>query len=405
VLVFNVGSSSVKFELRAAGAAQALMRGSVSDVGTTRPSLVIDGGPREALAGLDTPAAAADAVLRYLFGDAPRAAGCAAPGLVATAHRVVHGGSLFRSPVRVTAEVLERLGTLDSLAPLHNPPALAVMRTVEDYLPGLPMVAVFDTTFFRAMPEAAKLYAVPDEWSTPVPIERYGFHGIAHDYLARRVAALDMRRPPRLLTLQLGHGCSITALADGVPVETSMGFTPLEGLVMATRCGDVDAGVLVAALRQGLTWQELDAALERRSGLLALSGVSGDMRTLLELETRGHAGARRAVAAFCHRIGKYVGAYAAVLGGVDAIAFGGGIGELAPSIRARVCEYLRWLGLELDESANARALAMERRVSTARSTIDVYCIPVREESLIAEAALACLDGGVAASGAAQRAGS
>jgi acetate kinase len=254
----------------------------------------------------------------------------------------------------------------------------------------VPAVAVFDTAFFRALPEHARVYAIPASWRERFGIERYGFHGIAHEYLSGRVAALAGHAPRRVLSLQLGQGCSIAALADGRPVETSMGFTPLEGLVMGTRPGDLDAGAVLHLARHGVDVQALDEGLNRASGLLALSGATDDMRELLALEAQGHAGAGLAIAAFCHRLCKYIGAYAAVLGGVDAIAFGGGIGEHAPGIRARICRRLEWLGVEFDEAANARAIGTEATLSTARSRVAVLCIPVREEEIIARAALAVL---------------
>jgi len=387
VLAFNAGSSSLKFELFAVGPPlRSRVRGAVHDLGRQSCSLRFDGGGHEALGGPLDPAEAAKRVLHRLLGG-EFGADLAPQRLLATVHRVVHGGAEFAAPVRVTAEVADRLRALASLAPLHNPPAIAVMDAVRARFGSVPLVAVFDTAFFRDLPQHVKAYAVPAHWRERFAIERYGFHGIAHEYLATRVAQLSRRPPRRLLTLQLGQGCSITALADGKPVETSMGFSPLEGLIMGTRPGDLDAGVLLHLARQGTTWESLEAALYRESGLLALSGATDDMRELLRLEAQGHGGAELAVAAFCHRLCKYIGAYAAVLGGVDAIAFGGGIGEHAPSIRARVCRRLEWLGLGLDEAANERAVGTEARLSTEASALEVYCVPVREEEIMARAAL------------------
>jgi acetate kinase len=259
---------------------------------------------------------------------------------------------------------------------------------------------VFDSAFYRGLPEHVTSYAVPRSWQTGFAVRRYGFHGIAHSCLHRQIVkSCSAPAPERVVTLQLGQGCSITALRGGRPVETSMGFTPLEGLIMGTRPGDLDAGVVLHLARKGWSWQRIEHELHRESGLRGLSGTSDDMRELLHLEAAGHGRAALAIAAFCHRIHKYLGAYAAVLGGIDAIAFGGGIGENAPSIRARICAGLEWLGLELDHEANRRAVGVEARLSTPSSKIGVYCLTVNEEEAIARAA-----GERLSAGAAERAG-
>jgi acetate kinase len=249
------------------------------------------------------------------------------------------------------------------------------------------MVGVFDTAFFHALPDHVRAYALPSPWAAgPQSIRRYGFHGLAHRYMAERYSATYAAGKPstRIITLQLGHGCSIAAIRNGQAIETSMGFTPLEGLIMATRPGDVDAGVLLhLLLHRGVTPEELNAGLNHRAGLLGLSGVTSDMRELLALEAEGHAGARLAVAAFCHRARKYVGACLAVLGGADAVVFGGGIGEHAATVRARICAGLDWAGLQLDEESNRSTCGEEARISTPDATIASYVIPVDEEALIA----------------------
>ncbi len=391
VLVLNAGSSSLKFEAYERDPSwRALLRGGVRDIGRPAPVLEWSGRADERLEHVDAHAAAAALVMdRLEQGPAQSSAG--PPAL--TAHRVVHGGEVYTAPQLVTAEVRERLEALTPLAPLHNPPALAVMDAVGERFPGVPMVAVFDTAFFSELPEHVRRYAVPEAWHERERIQRYGFHGIAHRYLRDRLAELrgNAELPARVVTLHLGQGCSITALRDGVPVETSMGLTPNEGLIMGTRSGDLDAGAVTHMARAGLSWQALDRQLNRESGLLGLSGASDDMRELVELERAGHAGARLAIEAFCHRARKYVGAYAAVLGGVDALVFGGGIGENAPSIRARICAGLEWLGLELDAGLNADNGARQPRISAAGSTIDVYVVAVREEDAIGRAGVACLE--------------
>jgi acetate kinase len=389
-LACNAGSSSLKAELFAPNAGwRSRDRIVVEGVGRERSAVRLAGREPESVGAVADHRAAANIVLECLG-----RTGIELSEIAATGHRVVHGGDEFSAPVAVDDAVLDRLATLEQIAPLHNPPALSVMREVRERLAGRPLAAVFDTAFFRDLPAPAQVYAIPEEWRRRFGIRRYGFHGIAHEHLHRRYRALRARRPKpeHVVSLQLGQGCSVAALLDGCPVETSMGFTPLEGLIMGTRPGDLDAGVLLALARGGTSWNALDHALNRASGLLALSGISDDVRDLLARESAGDARARLALSAFCHRARKYVGAYAAVLGGLDAILFGGGIGENSPAIRRRICSGVAWLGLELDERANEEAVGVERAIAAHASAIEVFAIPVREEEAIARAAYACLAG-------------
>ncbi|HZF29806.1 MAG TPA: acetate/propionate family kinase [Gammaproteobacteria bacterium] len=407
VLVLNAGSSSLKAELysvRPAFAARAHV--AVERIGRERPTLRVDDGGSEPVPAATDYGAAAEQLLDRLA-----TLGFDQRRLLATAHRVVHGGERFAAPTVMDDAVVAELDALTPLAPLHNPAALAVLRAARSRFPGVPAVAVFDTALFRDLPAAARCYAIPADWRRGRAIRRYGFHGIAHEYLHTRYRALttQRRRPERVIGLHLGQGCSATALLDGRPVETSMGYTPLEGLIMGSRCGDIDAGVVLELARAGVPAAELDDALNRRAGLLGLSEASDDMRELLDLEAAGEPRAGLAIEAFCHRLHKYLGAYAAVLGGVDVLLFGGGIGEHAPEIRRRVCAGLEWLGLELDPAANAAAVGRDATISSAASRIEVFAIRVREELSIARAACACL--GIATaddeapSGAASRAAS
>ncbi len=392
LLVFNAGSSSLKFELFAAEGPTRRFRANVEDLDHSEPVLRLDGRPPERLAGIGGAGEAAGVILDRLEAGADGFS-LESGSVLGSGHRVVHGGSTFSRPVRVTASVFDRLKTLSSLAPLHNPHALAVMEIVGERFPSVPMVAVFDTGFFHDLPESVRTYAIPGEWTRRYGIRRYGFHGLAHEYMAERLR--DAASPAaygRTVTLQLGQGCSAVALRNGRPVETSMGFTPLEGLVMGTRSGDVDPGVLMYLMRLGLPPREIDDALNRRSGLLGLSGVSNDVRELLRLESERHAGAALALAAFYHRLHKYLGAYAAVLGGLGVLGFGGGIGEHSPEVRARICAGLAWLGLEIDPAANAECVGRGGRISTSASAIEVHVIPVDEEAVIAGATLTVLDG-------------
>ncbi len=393
LLACNAGSSSLKVEAWTGTPWRTLARAAILGIGGPRAVLEVEGHGAERLRGIDDQPAAAEQLLARLA-----VLGLDVGALVGVGHRVVHGGARFTGPVRLTTAVRKRLEDLTELAPLHNSAALAVMDAVHARAPRAPRVAVFDTAFFHALPEAARVYAVPKRWNASrEPLRRYGFHGLAHEYLAQRFAARrgSSTRHARVLSMQLGQGCSIAALAGGRPVETSMGFTPLEGLIMGTRAGDVDAGVLLHRLAAGDSAAALDAALNRDSGLKGLAG-SNDVRDLLTREARGDAAAKLALAAFVHRIVKYSGAYAAVLGGLDAVLFGGGIGEHAAPIRERICAGLSWLGLKLDRRANERCTAREGVISAQRSAIEVHVIPVREERVIARAV--CVALGVGARG-------
>jgi acetate kinase len=323
-------------------------------------------------APLDDPVAAIEAfVTRH---ELPRPA--------AVAHRLVHGGGRWTEPCLIDAQDEADLRQLVPLAPLHMPPALAAMAASRKLFgTRTAQVAVFDTAFFQELPEVAAVYALPAELSSRLQLRRYGFHGIAHAALWRRWR--EIGRGDRLVSLQLGSGSSITATRNGKPLDTSMGFTPLEGLVMATRCGDLDPGLLLHLQANGLDSEALTDTLYRRSGLLGLSGISGDMRELLGADD---AAARLAIALYCYRARKYLGAYLTVLGGADGILFGGGIGEHSPEIRARILTGLEWLGIALDAELNSALHDGEGRISHADSRIAVWVVPVDEESLLAEAA-------------------
>lgn len=384
ILVFNSGSSSLKFKSYAVMADRSLAldaSGSVSRIGGEAEGICHRAGRtiRERI-GVRSYAGAAHWALKALQN------AYASLHISAVGHRVVHGGDLFVEPTRLTPQTLTQLEELNFLAPLHNPPALEVIRACREALgDATPGVAVFDTAFHAKLPQAARSYALPESWTHTHAIHRYGFHGLAHRYMYERYGELEKNAGDRrrVVTLQLGNGCSACAINNGNSVETSMGYTPLEGLIMSTRSGDVDPGVIAKLSGVGITAEALDAGLNRESGLLALSGVSGDMQRLLEFETQGHDGARRAIAAFCHRVRKYIGAYFAVLGGADALLFGGGIGENAPTLRARICAEMEWAGLRLDAEANDSAIGQELCISARNSSVSVYVITVDEELLIA----------------------
>ena len=385
VLVINCGSSTVKAAIvdPVTGARAASAR--VDRVGGDAAELRLDAGAPEEIPGA-THAQALEAFLPRLL-----AAVGGAGTIAGVGHRVVHGGERFVAPTRVDAEVEAAIQALVPLAPLHNPANLEGIRAARALLPGVPHVAVFDTAFHATLPRRARTYALPERLRERLPMaRRFGFHGTSHSWIAGRVAehlGADLR-DLRIITCHLGNGASVAAVEYGRSVETSMGMTPLEGLVMGTRSGDVDPGLLVALLRDGgLTVDDLDAALNRESGLLGLSGTSRDMRDLEGLAAEGHEGARLAIHAFTHRVRKYIGAYAAIMGGVDAVAVSGGIGEHSALVRHRVFQRLGFLGARLDEERN-RAASVSREapvavVSGATSRVPLCVVATDEEHAIA----------------------
>lgn len=309
--------------------------------------------------------------------------------VAAVAHRIVHGGARLTAPCRIDAAVEAEIERLAPLAPLHNPRALEWICACRALFGAETVqVAVFDTAFYATLPEVAATYALPRALCARHGIRRYGFHGLAHEAMWRRWRELrpDIRAGGRVISLQLGAGCSITAIRDGQVVDTSMGFSPLEGLVMATRSGDVDPGLLLFLQRvEGLTPERMERLLNEEAGLLGLSGVSEDMRALLDADD---ADARLAVDVYCYRARKYIGAYLAVLGGADAILFGGGVGEHAPEVRAQILTWLEGLGIVLDPDANRAAIGAEMSISTRDSATEVWVIPVDEAMILAQAAMA-----------------
>ncbi len=356
ILVLNCGSASVKYKLFEDGHA-------------------LRGGLIEDTAGYER------AVRRAIAAAAPDPAGVAAVG-----HRFVHGGSRFQGAVLLSEEIAREIESFNHLAPLHNPPNLSGYRAARAALPGCPQVAVFDTAFHQTIPPRAHLYAIPYEYSLRHGIRRYGFHGSSHRYLTLRYAELHGGDPRayKLITCHLGNGCSITAVDGGLAVDTSMGFTPLEGLVMGTRGGDLDAGALLHLMEcEGLDTRQAAGMLNRASGLRGLSGLSHDMRELLAAEAAGDERARLALEVFCYRVTKYIGAYYAVLGGAAALIFTAGIGENAPEIRARICRPLGALGIRIDEEKNRSTSGREAEISPPGSATRVWVIPTDEELLIA----------------------
>ncbi len=308
-------------------------------------------------------------------------------GVEAIGHRVVHGGSRFREPVVIDAAVRDEIFQLEPLAPLHNAPALAAIKQAERALPDVPHVAVFDTAFHATIPDEAAAYALPRRWREEWGVRRYGFHGLSVQWAAERVPQLLGRSVERLVVCHLGGGCSVTAVRDGRSIDTTMGFSPLEGVPMATRSGSVDPGALLYLLRTGATTlEQLDRALEHESGLLGLSGISGSVQ---ELE-RSHAPeAALALEIYSYRVTTAVGAMAVALGGLDALVFTAGVGEHSALVRERVCDRLRFLGIELDAEAN-RSARPDSDVAAPSSAVRVLVLRAREEVVLARAARAVL---------------
>jgi acetate kinase len=299
-------------------------------------------------------------------------------------HRIVHGGPHFEAPVLITTEVKSVIAGASAFAPLHNAAELEGMAIIEKLLGAVPQVAVFDTGFHRKMPLAAAVYPGPYEWFTS-GIRRYGFHGINHQYCARRAARLLGRdvKSLKLVTCHLGAGCSLAAIREGQSIDTTMGFTPLEGLMMGTRSGSVDPGILTYLMRQGhLQGQEIDEVLNQKSGLLGISGRSGDMREILNAMKQGHSRARLAFDIYVYRLKAGIGAMAAALGGIDALVFTAGVGENSPEVRAAACSNLEFLGINIDATANAR-ISHDADVGALDSRVRTLVIRAQEDWAIA----------------------
>ncbi|MBE0541801.1 MAG: acetate/propionate family kinase [Verrucomicrobia bacterium] len=387
ILAINSGSASLKLdvmEVESPGATpRRLARSRFEQLGCAAGvHLSAAGRTLNETRAVPDPAAALHLFLDWLRHDKDTA-----PDISAVGHRVVHGGAKFSAPTLLTPEALTELESLNALATLHNPPAMAGIRAAREVFgPDLPMVAVFDTAFHRTLPDHAATCALPHELARRHGLRRYGFHGLAHESMLRRYSELTgiPTSQANLITVQLGGGCSVTAIREGRSVDTSMGFTPLEGLMMATRAGDIDPGVLTTLLRnENLSPAALEDLLNRQCGLLGVSGRSADMRELLAAAPHD-ARAALAVEMFCYRVSKYVGAFLAALGGAQAVVFGGGIGENSPDIRARICERLAWFGLHLDASRNLATLGADARITDETSRLQAWVVAVDESMLVAE---------------------
>ncbi len=303
----------------------------------------------------------------------------------AVGHRVVHGGESFSDSTVITPKVLKTIKEYIDLAPLHNPPNLAGIEAIKEYLPKAINVAVFDTAFHQTIPPAAYLYALPYNFYKKYKIRRYGFHGTSHRYVTCRFAQLSKKPKNKIscITIHLGNGCSIAAVKDGESIDTSMGMTPLEGLVMGTRSGDIDPAIIFYLAKKKMTLKEINHILNKKSGLLGISGISNDIRDIIKAGKKGNKRAKLALDIFAYRVKKYIGAYLAVLGECDGIIFTGGIGENAYQVRELICSGLQSLGIKLDRNKNRRVAAEESLVSSRDSKIKIFVIPTNEEICIA----------------------
>ena len=399
VLVLNCGSSSVKFQLIATDlelikqdADKRLAHGLIERIGGAGIiTFTADGkAPKRFAEPVRDPRAAVEMILRWAIGEESGLTGVTTIGDIhAVGHRVVHGGEQFTSSALITDEVLRGIEDCIELAPLHNPANIQGILAARATLgSAIPQVAVFDTAFHQTLPEHAFLYALPYQLYRRHRIRRYGFHGTSHRYVAYRYRTLRgiARDATNIITLHLGNGCSIAAIKGGNSIDTSMGFTPLEGLVMGTRSGDLDASIVdLVSTKEGLSAREVETLLNKQSGLLGISGLTDDMRDLLA-EAREHDDrrARLAIEIFCYRARKYIGSYLAAMNGAEAIVFTGGIGENSAEIRAKICSELIWMGVELDTELNSKHGANQAgRISTESSRVAVYVISTNEELLIA----------------------
>ena len=385
VLVINCGSSSLKYQLINSDTEDVLAKGLCERIGIDGRLVYQKAGCDKEIteAAMPTHKEAIQMVLDALVNDKTGAVKSLSE-VNAVGHRIVHGGEKFASSVVITDEVLEAVAQCNDLAPLHNPANLIGINACKELMPGVPMVAVFDTAFHQTMPEKAYLYGLPYEYYENYKVRRYGFHGTSHSFVSKETARfLGMNlENSKIIVCHLGNGASISAVKDGKCVDTSMGLTPLEGLVMGTRSGDIDPAIMeYIAKKEDLDIAGVMNVLNKKSGLEGISGLSSDFRDLTAGAKEGNKRAIAAIEVFCYRVAKYVGSYAAAMNGVDAIAFTAGIGENVGLVREKVCSYLGYLGITLDAEANAKS-GDDYVISAADSKVKVAVIPTNEELAI-----------------------
>jgi len=388
ILVINAGSSSVKFQLYEMEDESVLAKGKVERIGMDSAILSYEPSGKQEVRQVEEILEHTTAIRKVLdlLTDPEHGVLASTGEIQAVGHRVVHGGESFSSSVIINDEVKQEIKRLFDLAPLHNPAHLLGIQAVERNMPEVPQAVVFDTAFHQTMPPQSYLYPIPMVLYKKHKVRRYGFHGTSHAYVSERAAKL-MQRPLdelKLVTCHIGNGASCTAVLNGKSYDTSMGMTPLEGLMMGTRSGDIDPAIVPYAMgKEELTLSEVNSMLNKHSGLMAISGISSDMREIVQAMGTGDRSAALAFDMYEYRLRKYIGAYAAAMNGIDALVFTAGVGENSADLRAAVCRKLTFLGLELDEQANEIRSGEERRISTEGSAVQVWVIPTNEELVIA----------------------
>ncbi len=387
VLVINAGSSSLKYQLYQMPRSEVLAKGNIERIGEDESKLIHIYDSKKHTINTKVPDhdQAIELILKTLV-DKNVGVMEDISEIGSVGHRVVHGGEEFTGSVVIDDKVIASIEKFADLAPLHNPPNLTGIRAARKILPNAKQIACFDTAFHTTVPEVAYMYALPYELYEEYRIRSYGFHGTSHRYVARRAAKLmgKGKYDVNVITCHLGNGCSITAVKNGHSVDTSMGLTPLQGVVMGTRSGDFDPAILFYLVDKGYDIKTLNNICNKKSGLLGISGVSNDMRNLEKLSSKDNPRIKLAVDMFCYRIKKYIGTYSAVLGTVDAVVFTGGIGENSWMAREKVCKNLPQIGIELDKDKNKATIATEGQISTDSGRVKVFVIPTNEEIAIAK---------------------
>ncbi len=394
ILVLNSGSSSLKCQLIDSETNELIAKGQVERIGVSPgPGKLELATGNNGTCETDVEVANHEQAMDKLFAlltSADKGAISGVEEISAVGHRVVHGGEKFSEPTLIDDEIIAEIDKMSALAPLHNPPNLEGIRACKRLMPDVDQVAVFDTAFHQTMPDYAYTYALPFKYYTDYGVRRYGFHGTSHKFVSKQ--AQDMlesfgydRSKTKVVTLHLGNGCSMAALVGGKVVDTTMGMTPAEGLVMGTRSGDIDPAIILHLERElGMEAGEVDKLINKESGLLGVSGASSDMRDIERTTAEGNERSRLALDIFCYRIRKYIGSYAAAMGGIDAIVFTGGIGENCPNVRAKCCENIGFLGLELDLGKNAEARKEAVDISKEAGRAKILMVPTNEELMIAK---------------------
>lgn len=395
ILVMNCGSSSLKYQLIDSETEKTLAKGLCERIGIAGSNLTHQPAGKEKIkieTEMKDHTAAVDLVIKQLT-DKENGVLNSLEEIHAVGHRIVHGGEKFAAAILLSEEVIKEIEACNDLAPLHNPANLIGIRSCQKIMPGIPMVGVFDTAFHQTMPSKAYLYGIPHAYYEKYKIRRYGFHGTSHQFVAARAARILNKslEELKIIVCHLGNGASVCAVDGGKSVDTSMGLTPLEGLIMGTRSGDIDPAIIeFLAKKEGLSMEEVSEVLNKKSGVLGVSGgLSSDFRDLAEAMENGNALAREALEAYAYRVGKYIGAYTAVMGGVDAIVFTAGAGENNASVRAMIGQYLKFLGTNIDPEKN-KIRGEEVILSEEGSKVVTMIVPTNEELAIARETMALL---------------